>query len=376
MPAAQRREPLAVIGRLLAQPHRFAFFQAVRLVERWLTRAGHVDPLRAGRMTFRNSLDMSFPASEVSQLAVRPLDVGVQPRGDAVGLPTAGLARWEDTPWIDGRAVGVVELTPAFFGLLGAHGALPVHYTERLIERETRSRDPDRGAARAFYDIFQHRATVMFYGAWRKHRLDVEFEADRHRRALPWVLALAGVGHDGLRRRLRPEAGGVADDAVAFFAGTLQRRPISAAAVQRVLQQYLGVRVQWQGFIGHWYALSSSSRTTLGGANARLGAGTVLGGRVWQRDLRARLTLGPLTRAQFIRLLPGGPGHVALRELLRLMTGPTLEYEVRLGLLAADVRGSRLDGVMAPRLGWDSFLLTRASTRDRLDATYELLTND
>lgn len=376
MPAAQRREPLAVIGRLLAQPHRFAFFQAVRVVERWLTRAGHGDPLRAGRVAFRNSLDMSFPASEVSQLVVRPADGGQQAPGDATGQPAAGPDGRGHAPDVDARAVGVVELTPAFFGLLGAHGALPVHYTERLIEREMRSRDPDRGAARAFYDIFQHRATVMFYGAWRKHRLDVEFEADRHRRALPWMLALAGVGHDGLRGRLRPDAGGVADDAVAFFAGTLQRRPTSAAAVQRVLQQYLGVGVQWQGFIGHWYALSSSSRTTLGGGSARLGADAVLGGRVWQRDLRARLTLGPLSRAQFVRLLPGGSGHLALRELLRLMTGPTLEYEVRLCLLAADVRGCRLDAAMAPRLGWDSFLLTRASARDRLDASYELLTTD
>jgi type VI secretion system protein ImpH len=55
-----------------------------------------------------------------------------------------------------------------------------------------------------------------------------------------------------------------------------------------------------------------------------------------------------------------------------LMTGVTLEYEVRLKLQAKDVKGSRL-GDAAPRLGWDSFLVTRASPTDRSDPGYDLL---
>ena len=39
MPTPQRPQPTAVIDRLLAQPHDFGFFQAVRLLERWFTRA-------------------------------------------------------------------------------------------------------------------------------------------------------------------------------------------------------------------------------------------------------------------------------------------------------------------------------------------------
>ena len=36
MPASQRRPHLAVIPELLREPQRFGFFQAVRLLDRWL----------------------------------------------------------------------------------------------------------------------------------------------------------------------------------------------------------------------------------------------------------------------------------------------------------------------------------------------------
>jgi type VI secretion system protein ImpH len=105
----------------------------------------------------------------------------------------------------------------------------------------------------------------------------------------------------------------------------------------------------------------------------KLGADALIGERVWQRDLRLRITLGPLDRARFTRFLPGGAGALALRELLALLAGPTFEFELKLSLQASEVKGVRLSPASPPRVGWDSFLITRASPVDRADAGYELL---
>ncbi|MCV4753787.1 type VI secretion system baseplate subunit TssG, partial [Escherichia coli] len=84
-------------------------------------------------------------------------------------------------------------------------------------------------AARAFLDVFQQRAVMLFYEAWRKHRLALQYEDDRKRHFLPHVLALPGLGQDALRQRLRERAGRVSDESVAFCSGARQQRARSAA---------------------------------------------------------------------------------------------------------------------------------------------------
>ena len=352
------------IDRLLDEPQRFEFHQAVRLLH------GHLRQLPAEdrpAIRFRNTLSLSFPASEVVGIEshVRrtdPLD------GEADDATTA-----RREPGTHAH-LERVELTPAFMGLLGATGALPLAYSEQFAQRETGGRD---GAARAFLDIFQHRAVTLFHEAWRKHRLPLQFEADRRERYLPLVMSLAGLGEPALRRRLHGDEGGVADDALAFYSGLLQRRAVSAPHLQRVLADYFGVPVRVTQFVGRWFELDDECQVTLGETGFRLGHDTLLGPRVWQRDLRARVSIGPMNRTQHQRFLPGGPAALALRELLTLVSGVSLEYEVRLIVRAADVVGATLAGSprsegSGPRLGWDSYLVTQPCTEDREEAAYDL----
>jgi type VI secretion system protein ImpH len=366
MPPAQWPKPVAVIQQLLEAPHGFEFFQAVRLLERWWAQEEGFTRTQvlATRVSFRNSLSMSFPASEIESLRAfwKELDQTPDPLADAGSEPQRVNAAQ--------RHLERVDITPAFMGLLGAGGALPSYYTEMLAQRETYQRD---GAAKAFLDIFLHRAVALFYEAWRKHRLAVQFEADRKHQFLPLMLSVAGIGHRGLRERLQAAAGGVADDALAYFAGPLQRRPVSARTLQQVLAHYFRVPVKLEQFVGRWFVLPRANQSTLGMSNMQLGRNAVLGERVWQRDLRMRITLGPLNAERFSRFLPGGAGALALRELLALLGGPTFEYEVRLNVKGEDLRGVSLSQASGSRLGWDSFLVTQTTSGARTDAGYDLL---
>jgi len=368
------RAPLAVIAQLLHAPQQFGFFQAVRLLERWVG---------LERVQFHNSVSLSFPASEIESLQAHwtsPEVVGLPPRGG--GVPSA-------------EGVQRIDLTPACMGLLGVSGALPLFYTEWLSQAEVKGR---HAAARAFLDVFSHRSVTLFYQAWCKHRLALrhEQEAVRHRasaggspapRALvSEALALSGIGLKGLRHRLGAERGGVSDEALAYFSGILQQRTLPMAQCQRLLSHYLGVPVHIEPFVGRWYAVPEAGRTVLGGAEAGagvavsggcgvLGRSALLGERVWQRNLCMRLVLGPLDPTPFLRFLPGGAGAQALRQWLGLLLGPALEVEVQLRLRSEAVQGCALDAERSPlsgRLGWDTFLLTAPVSSDRQDVHYDI----
>ena len=354
MPTPQRRNSTGLIDQLFDNPHRFEFFQAVRLLERWLASdcsAG--GDLLPAPLRFRNSISLAFPPSEIESLVVR------WRADDSLAVGSA-------------QSVDRIEITPAFMGLLGMSGAMPFVYTEQIAQRELYQKD---FAARAFLDLFSHRALALFYAAWKKSRLHLQYETDRKNRFAPMVLALAGIGQTPLNGRLKPEAGGVNDESLAFFAGALQQRALSAKQLQQLLSRYLRVPVRLEQFCGRWYTLPGEARTALGRGNARLGRNALSGERVWQRDLRVKVILGPLGHGLFQRFLPGAPGATALRELLTLLSGVSLEYEINLTLRADAVQSSALDSARSPlagRLGWDTYMQTRPSPTDRCDVRYDV----
>jgi type VI secretion system protein ImpH len=350
--AKKRRFEPAVIERLFKEPYRFEYFQAVRLLELWLKRhakprpdpaAG--DPV-ANLLRFRNSTSHRFPASQL----------------EAIHLETQ-----------DDKGLRYVHVTPAFMGLLGNSGVLPAHYNERIAEHEMRHKDE---GPRAFLDTFSNRSLALFYEAWKKYRLPFKVQSDGKDSFLPLLLGLAGFGNPALRRRVAHEKNGaVLDESIGYFAAAIRHRPASSSQIARVLTEYFGQPVNAEQFVGHWYAVPLAQQTTLGEATAVLGAGAMAGARVWQRDLRLRLVVGPLDRASFDAFLPGGLAARALHSMLTLFTGVTLEYEVELVLRAADVREVTLkEGSTIGRLGWDAYLVEGRQRENRRDVRYELNT--
>ncbi|MCS0631900.1 type VI secretion system baseplate subunit TssG [Telluria mixta] len=319
-----------LIARLLAEPQRFDFVQAVRLLLLALGERGIPESRALARhLRFANSLALGFPPSQVEAAAL-----------DADGY----------------------RLTPSFMGLLGAHGALPLHVTERLLALPQDEQDAQ--AARAFLDMFSTRMLALWYRAWQKYRVE-HLVAGPRDGYLPLLLALAGVPAGGVFA-----CAGVPDTALAAFAGLLRRRPVSAAVLGRVLSSHFGVAVRVQEGIGNWDPLDPGEQTVIG-TNALLGRRALLGERSWRPDLRVRVRIGPLDRARYDHFLPGAAGARALRTLLQLFAVPTLAYDIVLVLRQADLRPVQLDA-SGRRLGLDSYLLSAPAAADRADLCYEL----
>jgi type VI secretion system protein ImpH len=356
MPAAHRRTKQGVIQRLLAEPQRFEFFQAVRLAIDWLGEHG-VPRAKAldQHLRFTNSVSLGFPASQVETLQAQADGRDA----DYQALEHAAREQQELQ----------IRITPSFMGLLGAHGALPAHYTERIVAWQASEQDE---APRAFLDMLSNRMLALFYEAWRKHRVEQQMGQgiDAFQ---PLLLALAGFDH-GVERHAGDTPGEVRDDAIAFYAGLLHQRPMSSVTLGLVLSGYLGVPVKVQEAIGHWNPMALHEQCCLGVGNASLGEDTMLGPNSWRPDLRVRVSLGPLSKAGFDKLLPNGAGAATLKKLLCLLGEPTLAYEVELVLRASEVRPVCLVGGVEPgsRLGRDSFMLSAPVQTNRTDMRYDV----
>ncbi len=340
MATTGRRADSALSERLLLEPHRFGFFQAVRLLETFApdrARVGHDGPPGAETVRFGAEPSLAFPASEVLDLA----------------------------PGADGQPA---RMTVRHMGLIGPQGALPRPYTTLVMER-LRERDRALGD---FLDLFTHRLVSLFYRAWTKYRLHLDLEPDARDPLSIALFCFFGLGTPGLRRRLA-----VDDRALLFHAGLLAQQPRSATGLEALLADYFGdLAVRAEQFVGQWLALDPEGLTSLRtfGGNNRLGIDAVAGSRVWHTQSRFRVRLGPMPYPRFCAFLPPGRASREALALTRFFVGLSLDFEFRLVLRADEIPPCQLGstGPLATRLGWSTWLVSRPATRDaddvRLDA--------
>lgn len=317
---------------LLDEPYRFEFFQAVRVFERMFPTSGTVggDALpTAEPIRFRSKVALDFPSSEIHE--IRP----------------------ETDPVTDRERFDVLV---NFMGMIGPSGALPVHYTEFVLDR-VRHRD---SAMAAFLDIFTHRAVSMFYRAWAKYRFPVAYERGNDD-FTAYLFDIAGLGTDGLRGRM-----GLEDESLLPYVGLISQKPHSATALEGIVGDYFGIRVKILQMYGQWLDLTKEDITYLGRKNSSLGRTALLGERVWDQQSKFRLVLGPLNFVQFQAFLPNGSGNKPLASIIRFMTGLELDFDVQLKLAARQVPSLVLTtrAKRRPMLGWTTWLKTEPFKQD------------
>lgn len=351
MPTTKRQPEPGVIARLLEQPHRFRFVQSINILLAALQRAG-VSYERAFRdvIRFRNNLSLSFPASEIQALEV-----------ERKAAPAAKVASTDvATAFEDVRKI---RITPAFIGLLGAAGTLPLHDSERLAAQQHVDRDASQ---HELIDVFSNRMIGLFYETWGKYRVEHGLQIHGKDGLLPMLIALAG--HRSGEEGQQAGAGASQLSAAAYYAGILRTRPVSASAIERVLCDHFAIPVRVEPLVGCWDEIPPGRRSTFGGNAPVLGRGAVLGTRLWRHDMRARLQIGPLDETALARFLPGGSSRRTLAEMMAIFAVPMIAWEVRLLLAAPCVKRLTLTTKTEPRkLGWNSFLTGTAGVAQRAE---------
>jgi type VI secretion system protein ImpH len=329
MDAATGRETdaLAFFAELSDAPYRYDFYQTLRRIE---------------------CLYANHPRWAEAKLPIdEPVRLGQDP--DLAFAP-APLASFENRG-------GIPRLQVRLFGLLGPNGPLPIHLTEYARERLRNANDPTLSR---FLDMLHHRFLAMFYRAWAQAQPHVSRDRPNEDHFATHVAALLGMMLQSFHDRDTTP-----DVAKLFHAGALVRHVRNAEGLTVILQDFFRVPVQVEEFVGHWMLLGPNEQTALAREGANLGAGAVLGRRVWDRQHKMRVQLGPLTLTEYESFLPGGAMLPKLVDWVRLYLSFELDWDLRLMLAMDDVPQMSLG--RTGRLGWTTWLGIRSAPTDAAD---------
>lgn len=311
----------SVLMDLYARPYAYDFFQAVRLLNSAAHYTDKTEHTYLDVVRFKTLLSLSMPASAIYSLQAA-------------------------TPSIP------PVMTITFIGLTGPSGALPMRYTEMLLERRFQYKDE---TSHHFFDMFSHRFTSLFYQAWQKNHIFVACERNVRQGFLPKVLSLVGLGTQALRHRLVKD--GVDDQLFAFYAGRFAQKHRSAEGLAAILSQQFCVPIKIHSFYGAWLRLAKEDLFQLGVNHCTLGHAPMVGNRVWDCQTKFRICIGPLKRDRFNDFLPTGKAYRSLVSVVKFCVGPALRFDLQLILDRKQVPGCVLGGKReGAGLGWASWL--------------------
>jgi len=244
----------------------------------------------------------------------------------------------------------VPRLSQRFMGLFGPNGPLPLHLTEYARDRERHHRD---ASLSRFADMFHHRVVSLFYGAWAQSQPTVQFDRPESDRFSGYVGSLIGLGFPSLR-----DVDSMHHLSKLNFAGHLGSLPRHVNGLVSLVQGYFGVEADVVEYVAHWMRIPKQDYVLLGegSMNGSLGRDTVIGERVWQRQDKFRLNLGPLSLDQYEAFLPTGKSFEALVAAVRNYVGMEYLWAINLILRKQEKPVTCLG--KSGRLGWTSWLET------------------
>ena len=312
---AERQQLVDMLSRAAYQ---FDFFQVMRRLE-----CAYRDQPRMG--------ESARPSDD-------PIRLGQEP---SLAFAPASLSRMRA-----GREGFPSWLLVNFFGVFGPNGPMPLHITEYARDRLRNSDDPTMVR---FFDVFHHRMLLFFYRAWAIGEPTVNLDRPENNRFLTYVGSLAGLALRSFRNRDE-----MPDRAKLFYVGHLAGLTRNPDGLEWMIADFLQMPARIEPFKGCWLDLPVDNRWALGRApRGILGSSAVLGAHIWTRQHKFRVTLGPLNRAQFQRMLPGGTGIPELVALVRNYLGDELRWDLRLFLEEKTEARFTLGG---SRVGWTTWL--------------------
>jgi type VI secretion system protein ImpH len=317
-------------ARLQREAQGLNFFGAVALMEEQCA-ARSKDPFTSGHIRFGLDTSFAFPPGDIASI-----------RRDA-----------------DGRFF----VTPTFMGLANTSSPLPFYFVEymgqvdairREIDKGNELTEVDRGVL-AFVDfltMFNHRAYVLFYQAWKKYACARSLAAAANDPLVRCIAALAGTqpGAAPTPAALR----------VLAYTGLLAGTPRGPGGLEALVSDFFGgVPVRVREFVPRWAPLADPPRL----GDSRLGQTAICGTSVLDYTGKFRVTIGPLNRKKFESFLPSGANFPVVKRLVEAFLADPLDYDIELLMESA--------ASLPVELGRDNARLGETASLGRVEGVYE-----
>jgi len=351
MSTSSWRKNSTVIEKLSNKPYHFSFKQAVRILERAnsydnlvshtvIHSVGSFMPPQSECIRFVAQPSLSFQASEIGSVAY--LDNSEQ----------------NNKQW---------KMDVNFIGLTGSQGVLPYHYSEMLLKR-LKAKDKNMAA---FFNLFNHRTTSLFFQASIKYSAPLQYERTRlqnkHQKDnfTKMLLSLVGLGTPHLENRLYTK-----DESLLYYSGLFNNQVRSASGLKQILESHFQLPVQIDEFVGQWQELIDDVRSRLPldgeeGQNNQLGRNLMLGKNGWFVQGKINIILGPLNTEQLKNFTPNTSYLKAINEIVRLYLGFEQDYCFILQVKKRNMpQSTSLSRNKGPILGWTSTLGKQRSAQN------------
>jgi type VI secretion system protein ImpH len=315
----------------------------------------HQDPYRFGFFQAVRRINCEFPEKALTGTAFHP---GEDPVRFAQDPYLSFAPSTVNSLEFDGPK-GVPRLSQRFLGLFGPNGPLPLHLTDYARQREYNKQD---ATFTRFADMFHHRMVSLFYRAWAQAQPTVQHDRPDQDRFSVYIGAMSGLGMPSFK-----DADDMPHAAKLHFSGHLSSLPTHAVGLASMLESFFAVPARIVEFIAHWLTIPPRDHLRLGSNPeiGKLGMNAVLGERVWQRQDKFQVCLGPLDLDDYESFLPTGKSYRTLVDMVRNYLGLELLWEIRLLLKGSEKPVTCLgkQGV----LGWDSWLQTEQAQEEVSD---------
>ena len=252
----------------------------------------------------------------------------------------------------DARDKAPARVTVANLGLLGPEGPMPLHLTrwvlDRLSQRWFTGADAEQTSDTTFVDfvnILQHRMIALYYRAWADAHPAVQVERSVGGRVRAMLEAMAGIGLPGTQD---PEL----DTVRLRQAGSLANQVDGAERLTLFLTTAFKVPVRIKEFVAAWITIPAALQSRVGKAYASLGGGATIGPRVFSRQSRIELRVGPLSLDDFKSFLPGERRLALFKKAVREMIGEALDVDLRIVLARDAVPAPKMGTIQLGRTSW------------------------